>query len=55
MSLKMSKQATIELLISNAAKYRKAHSRKAKGVLLKQLMELTGYKSSKSGRASFFL
>ena len=48
MSLKMSKQATIELLNSNAAKYRKTHSRKAKGGLLKQLMELTGYKSSKS-------
>ena len=48
MSLKMSKQATIELLISNAAKYRKAHSRKAKGKLLKQLMEPTVYKSSKS-------
>ena len=48
MSLKMSKQATIELLNSNAAKYRKTHSRKAKGGLLKQLMELTGYKSPKS-------
>ena len=48
MSLKMSKQAIIELLNSNAAKYRKAHSRKAKGELLKQLMELSGYKSSKS-------
>ena len=48
MSLKMSKQAIIELLNSNALKYRKAHSRKAKGELLKQLMELTGYKSSKS-------
>ena len=48
MSLKMSKQATLELLNSNAAKYRKAYSRKAKGELLKQLMELTGYKSSKS-------
>ena len=48
MSLKMSKQAIIELLNSNAAKYRKTHSRKAKGGLLKQLMELTGYKSSKS-------
>lgn len=48
MSLKMSKQAIIELLNSNAAKYRKTHSRKAKGELLKQLMELTGYKSSKS-------
>ena len=44
----MSKQATIELLNSNAVKYRKAYSRKAKGELLKQLMELTGYKSSKS-------
>ena len=44
----MSKQATLELLNSNAAKYRKAYSRKAKGELLKQLMELTGYKSSKS-------
>ena len=44
----MSKQAIIELLTSNAAKYRKSHSRKAKGELLKQLMELTGYKSSKS-------
>ncbi|MBR2126316.1 MAG: hypothetical protein IJ943_06245, partial [Akkermansia sp.] len=44
----MSKQAIIELLNSNAAKYRKAYSRKAKGELLKQLMELTGYKSSKS-------
>ena len=48
MSLKMSKQAIIELLNSNAAKYRKTHSRKAKGGLLKQLMELTGYKSPKS-------
>ena len=48
MSLKMSKQAIIELLDSNAAKYRKAYSRKAKSELLKQLMELTGYKSSKS-------
>ena len=48
MSLKMSKQATLELLNSNAAKYRKAYSRKAKGELLKQLMELTGYNSSKS-------
>ena len=48
MSLKMSKQATLELLTSNAAKYRKSHSRKAKGELLKQLIELTGYKSSKS-------
>ena len=48
MSLKMSKQAIIELLDSNAAKYRKAHSRKAKGELLKQQMELSGYKSSKS-------
>ena len=44
----MSKQATIELLNSNAVKYRKAYSHKAKGELLKQLMELTGYKSSKS-------
>ncbi|MBQ7024069.1 MAG: hypothetical protein IJN29_10825, partial [Akkermansia sp.] len=43
-----SKQAIIELLDSNAAKYRKAHSRKAKGELLKQQMELSGYKSSKS-------
>ena len=48
MSLKMSKQAIIVLLNSNAAKYRKTHSRKAKGELLKQLMELTGYKSPKS-------
>lgn len=48
MSLKMSKQATKELLDSNAAKYRKTHSRKAKGKLLRQLMELTGYKSPKS-------
>lgn len=48
MSLKMSKQATIELLNSNAAKYRKTHSCKAKSELLSQLMELTGYKSSKS-------
>ena len=48
MSLKMSKQEIIELLNSNAAKYRKTHSRKAKGGLLKQLMELTGYKSPKS-------
>ena len=48
MSLKMSKQAIIELLNSNELKYRKAHSRKAKGELLKQPMELTGYKSSKS-------
>ena len=44
----MSKQAIIELLDSNAAKYRKAHSRKAKGELLKQLMELTGYKLPKA-------
>ncbi len=48
MSLKMSKQATKELLDSNAAKYRKTHSRKAKGKLFRQLMELTGYKSPKS-------
>ena len=48
MSLKMSKQATLELLTSNAAKYQKSHSRKAKGKLLKQLMELTAYKSSKA-------
>ena len=48
MSLRMSKQAIIELLNSNAVKYRKTRSRKAKGELLKQLMELTGYKSSKS-------
>ena len=48
MSLKMSKQAIIELLNSNALKYRKAHSRKAKSELLKQLMELTGYKSPES-------
>ena len=48
MSLRMSKQAIIELLNSNAVKYRKTRSRKAKGKLLKQLMELTGYKSSKS-------
>ena len=34
MSLKMSKQATLELLDSKAAKYRKAYSRKAKGELL---------------------
>gem|GEM_PF-2524628 len=39
----MSKQTIIELLDSNAAKYRKAKSE-----LLKQLVELTGYKSSKS-------
>ena len=48
MSLRMSKQAIIELLNSNAVKYRKTRSRKAKGELLKQLIELTGYKSSKS-------
>ena len=48
MSLRMSKQSIIELLNSNAVKYRKTRSRKAKGELLKQLMELTGYKSSKS-------
>ena len=48
MSLRMSKQAIIELLNSNAVKYRKTRSRKAKGELQKQLMELTGYKSSKS-------
>ena len=48
MSLRMSKQATIEFLNSNAAKYRKTRSRKAKSELLMQLMELTGYKSSKS-------
>ena len=48
MSLRMSKQATMELLNSNAVKYRKTHSRKAKSELLRQLMELTGYKSSKS-------
>ncbi|MBQ4613416.1 MAG: hypothetical protein IJB31_00615 [Akkermansia sp.] len=44
----MSKQAIIELQDSNAAKYRKAHSSKAKGELLKQLVELTGYKSTKN-------
>lgn len=48
MSLRMSKQAIIELLNSNAVKYRKTLSRKAKSVLLSQPMELTGYKSSKS-------
>lgn len=48
MALKMSKQAILELLDSNEAKYRKTQSRKAKGVLLAQLMELTGYKSSKN-------
>ena len=48
MSRKMSKQSTIELLNSNAVKYRKTRSRKSKGEPLKQLMELTGYKSSKS-------
>ena len=48
MSLIMSKQAIIESLNSNAAKYRKTRSRKAKSELLMQLMELTGYKSSKS-------
>ena len=48
MSLKMSKQAILELLDSNEARYRKAQSRKAKGALLAQLMELTGYKSSKN-------
>lgn len=47
MSLKMRKQAIIELLDSNATKYRKPHSRKSKSELLKQLVELTGYKSSK--------
>lgn len=48
MSLKMSKQAILELLDSNEVKYRKTQSRKAKGVLLAQLVELTGYKSSKN-------
>lgn len=48
MSLKMSKQAILELLDSNESKYRKPQSRKAKGTLLSQLMELTGYKSSKN-------
>lgn len=44
----MSKQAIIDLLNSNALKYRKPHSRKAKSEPLNQLMELTGYKPSKS-------
>lgn len=48
MSLKMSKQAILELLDSNETKYRNARSRKVKSELLNQLLELTGYKSSKS-------
>lgn len=44
----MSKQAILELLDSNEAKCRKTQSRKAKGVLLAQLVELTGYKSSRN-------
>lgn len=44
----MSKQAILELLDSNETKYRKTRSRKAKGALLAQLTELTGYKSSKN-------
>ena len=48
MSLKMSRQAILELLDSNEARYRKAKSRKEKGELLAQLVELTGYKSSKN-------
>lgn len=44
----MSKQAILELLDSNEARYRKTPTRKAKGALLAQLMELTGYKSSKN-------
>lgn len=48
MSLKMSKQAILELLDSNEAKYRKTQYRKAKSEFLEQLRELTGYKSTKS-------
>lgn len=48
MALKMSKQAIFELLDSNEVRYRKFQSRKAKGELLAQLLELTGYKSSKN-------
>lgn len=48
MSLKMSRQAILELLDSNEPRYRKAKSRKEKGELLAQLAELTGYKSSKN-------
>ncbi len=44
----MSKQAILELLDSNETKYRKARCRKVKSELLNQLLELTGYKSSKS-------
>ena len=47
-SLKISKQAIPDLLDSNEARYRKAQSRKAKGALLTQLMELTAYKSSEN-------
>ena len=48
MPLKMSKQAIKELLDSNEAKYRKVRCRKEKSELIKQLTELTGYKSTKS-------
>ncbi len=48
MSLKMSKQAVLELLGSNEAKYRNVRRRKVKSELIKHLLELTGYKSSKS-------
>lgn len=48
MSLKMSKQATLELLDSNENKYKNARCRKVKTELLMQLAELTGYKSTKS-------
>lgn len=47
-SLKMSKQAILRLLNSNGTKYKKARCRKAKSALIEQLMELTGYKSTKS-------
>lgn len=47
MSLKMSKQAILELLDSNEAKYRKTQYRTAKSELLEQLRELTGYKPTK--------
>lgn len=47
MPLKMSKQAIKELLDSNEARYRKVRCRKEKSELIKQLAELTGYKSTK--------
>ena len=54
MSLRMSKQAIIELLNSNAVKYRKTRSRKAKGELLKQLMVAVPLSTGEKYPGEFF-